>query len=114
MWSHESYLTNMYDTLDNVSGAWPNLAYHSYNNYTSDFWQISSFRCFVRSLTIGYSLPKAIASKLKLEGLKVSAAGFNLWDFYNPYPDKYRNMYDNPQVAYPTLRTWSVGINATF
>lgn len=114
MWSHEIYLNNMYDTLDNVNGAWPNLAYHSYNNVTSDFWQISSFRCFVRSLTVGYTLPKGIASKLKMESLKVSAAGFNLWDFYNPYPDKYRNMYDNPQVAYPTLRTWSVGINATF
>ncbi|MBK6936885.1 MAG: hypothetical protein IPH18_08330 [Chitinophagaceae bacterium] len=63
MWSHEIYLNNMYDTLDNVSGAWPNLAYHSYNNYTSDFWQISSFRCFVRSLTVGYTLPKGIASK---------------------------------------------------
>jgi len=46
--------------------------------------------------------------------LRFNLAGFNLWDFYNPYPDKYRNMYDDPKVPYPTLRTWSLGINATF
>lgn len=114
IWSHESYLNNMYDTLDNVKGAWPNLAYYSVNSYQSDFWQISSFRSFVRSMVIGYSLPNKLASKLKLEALRVNLAGFNLWDFSNPYPDKYRNMYDNPQVSYPTLRTWSLGINATF
>lgn len=113
-WSHESYLNNMYDTLDNVNGKWPNLAYYDQNSKNSDFWQISNFRSYVRSLIIGYTLPKALSSKLRMETLKVNLAGFNLWDFYNPYPEKYRNMYDDPKVAYPTLRTWSIGINATF
>ncbi|WP_346238626.1 SusC/RagA family TonB-linked outer membrane protein [Niabella insulamsoli] len=113
-WSHESYLNDMFSAEDNVNGKWPNLAYIDQNNYTSDFWQVSTFRSFVRSLVIGYSVPKSIASKVKMDGLRVSLAGFNLWDFHNPYPDKYRNMYDDPQVAYPTLRTWSLGINATF
>jgi hypothetical protein len=112
-WSHESYLNNMYDSLDNPNGKYPNLYYgESYAN--SDFWQVSNFRSFVRSLAIGYTLPKTITSKIRMESLKVTLAGFNLWDFYNPYPDKYRNMYDDPKVAYPTLRTWSLGVNATF
>lgn len=114
LWSHESYLNDMYDSTDNAGGKWPNLGYQSYNSYNSDFWQISSFRAFVRSMTIGYTLPKNVSSKLRMEALKVNLAGFNLWDFFNPYPDKYRNMYDDPKVAYPTLRTWAVGINATF
>jgi TonB-linked SusC/RagA family outer membrane protein len=114
LWSHESYLNNMYDTLDNVNGKWPNLGYYSQNSANSDFWQISSFRSYVRSLVIGYTLPKNISSMLRMDALRINVAGFNLWDFYNPYPDKYRNMYDDPKVAYPTLRTWSVGINATF
>ncbi len=113
-WSHESYLNDMYDPVDNVSGIWPNLGYYDQNSYQSDFWKISSFRSFVRSLVIGYSVPKSIASKVKMDGLRLSLAGFNLWDFYNPYPDKYRNMYDLPNTAYPTLRTWSIGINANF
>jgi hypothetical protein len=37
-WSHESYLRDMYDTLDNVNGKWPNLAYHDENSAPSDFW----------------------------------------------------------------------------
>ncbi|MGJ7032256.1 SusC/RagA family TonB-linked outer membrane protein [Niabella hirudinis] len=113
-WSHESYLKDMYSAEDNVNGRWPSLAYTDENQYVSDFWQISAFRSFVRSMVVGYSVPKNIAAKVKMDALRVSLAGFNLWDFYNPYPDKYRNMYDDPQVAYPTLRTWSVGINATF
>jgi hypothetical protein len=112
-WSHESFLNDMYDSTDNPNGKWPNL-YHGQNFYNSDFWEISSFRCFVRSLSVGYTLPKNLSSKLRMESLRVNLAGFNLWDFYNPYPDKYRNMYDDPKVAYPTLRTWALGINATF
>lgn len=113
-WAKESYLNNMYDSTDNPNGRWPNVAYYSYNGFQSDFWQISNFRSFVRSLVVGYTLPKDFARKLKMSALRVSLAGFNLWDFYNPYPDKYRNMYDDPKVSYPTLRTWSFGINASF
>lgn len=113
-WSHESYLRDMFDTLDNVNGKWPNLGYYDYNSVPSDFWQISSFRSFVRSMTVSYTLPKSISSKMRMDNLRLSVSGFNLWDFYNPYPDKYRNMYDDPKVDYPTLRTWSLNINATF
>jgi hypothetical protein len=113
-WSHESYLRDMFDTLDNVGGKWPNLGYYDYNSAPSDFWQISSFRSFVRSMTVGYTLPKSFSSKMRMENLRLSVSGFNLWDFYNPYPDKYRNMYDDPKVDYPTLRTWSLNVNATF
>jgi TonB-linked SusC/RagA family outer membrane protein len=113
-WSHESYLRDMYDTLDNVNGKYPNLGYYDYNAPTSDFWQISSFRCFVRSMSLGYTLPKELARKIRMEGVKFSLSGFNLWDFYNPYPDKYRNMYDAPSAEYPTLRTWALGLNLTF
>jgi TonB-linked SusC/RagA family outer membrane protein len=113
-WAHESFLTNMYDPVDNPNGKWPSLAYYDENGSPSDFWQISSFRSYIRSLVIGYTLPKGIANKVRMDNLRVSLAGFNLWDFYNPYPGKYRNMYDEPTAAYPTLRTWSLGVNATF
>lgn len=113
-WSHESYLKDMFDSTDNPNGRWPSLGYYSYNAYASDFWQISNFRSYLRSLVIGYTVPKKVAQALHMENLRVSFAGYNLWDFYNPYPDKYRTMYDSPTVGYPTLRTWSFGINASF
>ncbi|QES88611.1 SusC/RagA family TonB-linked outer membrane protein [Rhizosphaericola mali] len=113
-WSHESYLTDMFDPTDNPNGKWPNLAYYSQNSYSSDFWQISNFRSYLRSLVVGCAIPREVAKKLHTESLRVSFSGYNLWDFYNPYPNKYRTMYDSPTVGYPTLRTWSFGINATF
>ena len=113
-WSHEAFLTDMYDPMDNVNGKWPSLAYYDENSAPSDFWQISSFRSYVRSMVIGYTLPKSIARKVRMDNLRLSLAGFNLWDFYNPYPNKYRGMYDDPTVSYPTLRTWALGVNATF
>ncbi len=114
LWAHESYNTDMYDADYNTDGKYPNLAYYSYISQNSDFWQLSSFRCFVKNMTIGYSLPKLWTSKLKIDNAKISLVGTNLWDFFNPYPGKYRNMYDNSYENYPTLRTWSMSVNLTF
>ncbi|MET0394235.1 MAG: SusC/RagA family TonB-linked outer membrane protein [Chitinophagaceae bacterium] len=115
MWSHPSYLNDMYDPVDNPNGKYPNLGfYDAFGGANSDFFTLSSFRCFVRSLSIGYALPKSWAKAAHLESARLFIAGNNLWDFYNPYPNKYRNMYDAPNVGYPTLRTWALGVNLGF
>jgi len=114
IWAHESYLRDMYDETTNVQGKYANAFYSSQNNYASDYWQVSSFRCFVRNMNFSYSLPKRLVSKVDIESAKISLSGNNLWDFFNPYPDHYRNMYDNSSSTYPTLRTWSLGVNLTF
>jgi TonB-linked SusC/RagA family outer membrane protein len=113
-WSHESYLTDMFDSTDNPNGKYPNLFYFDQNSANSDFWQISTFRAFVRSMSIGYTLPRNWTKAARIENARLFVAGYNLWDLYNPYPKKYRNMYDNPTTDYPTLRTWALGINLTF
>ncbi|WP_164974128.1 SusC/RagA family TonB-linked outer membrane protein [Filimonas effusa] len=113
-WSHESYLNDMFDPVDNPNGKYPNLAYYDQNSVNSDFWQISSFRCVIRSLSVGYALPKDLVRKARLDNARVFLSGMNLWDLYNPYPDKYRNMYDVPTLGYPTLRTWALGVNLSF
>jgi len=115
MWAQPIYLNDMYDSTDNPNGKYPNLAlYDNFKGTNSDFFTISSFRCYVRSLSIGYSLPKSLLSKAHIESAKLFLSGNNLWDFYNPYPNKYRNMYDAPNVGYPTLRTWALGVNLGF
>ncbi|MBB3186985.1 hypothetical protein [Microbacter margulisiae] len=113
LWSHESYLSNMYDATNNVNGKYPN-AYYSQNYYNSDFWQVPAFRSYIKNMGIGYTLPANLLKKFAVESATISLVGNNLWDFYNPYPDHYRNMYDNSKVSYPTLRTYSLGINLTF
>lgn len=113
VWSPESYWEDMFDETNNPNGKYPNVGY-SNTLETSDFWTISTFRCYVRNLSIGYTLPKNWIKSLKIESAKLSLTGNNLWDFYNPYPKKYRNMYDSSKSLYPTLRTWSLGVNLTF
>lgn len=115
MWAQPTYLNDMYDSTDNPNGKYPNLFYFdAFNGINSDFFTISSFRCYVRTLSVGYTLPKHIVSKARIESARVFLSGNNLWDFYNPYPNKYRNMYDVPNVGYPTLRTWALGVNLGF
>jgi hypothetical protein len=113
-WAQMAYLNDMYDSTDNPTGKYPNMAFYDAAYKDSDFWTLSSFRCVVRSLSIGYSLPKQWLNKAHISNAKLYLSGYNLWDLYNPYPGKYRNMYDDVKVGYPTLRTWSLGVNLGF
>ncbi|KAF2079996.1 SusC/RagA family TonB-linked outer membrane protein [Flavobacterium sharifuzzamanii] len=112
MWSRETFWNDMY-AADNVNGKYPNLAQTGVLS-PSDFWQISTFRCFVRNLTVAYEIPKQVFANTKVNNISIGITGNNLWDFYNPYPDHYRNMYDNSSVGYPTLRSWSFNFNISF
>ncbi|MFD2596270.1 SusC/RagA family TonB-linked outer membrane protein [Sphingobacterium griseoflavum] len=112
LWSQPLYLADMYDPDTNPNGSYPNLAYFDqFGGRNSDFFMLPTFRMFVRSLSVGYSLPKEWVNKAKLVNARIFISGNNLWDFYNPYPGRFRNMYDVPNVGYPTLRTWSLGVN---
>jgi hypothetical protein len=90
------------------------MAFYDNAYLNSDFWTMPNFRCVVRSLSIGYTFPKEWLSKARITNAKLILSGYNLWDLYNPYPGKFRNMYDDPKVGYPTLRTWSLGVNLGF
>ncbi len=118
VWSPDSFWKDMYDETTNPNGRYPNIGMENRISGSvdvpSDFWSISTFRCYIRNLSIGYTLPKRWLAPLKIQSTKLSLTGNNLWDLYNPYPDKYRNMYDATTTLYPTLRTWSLGVNISF
>lgn len=118
LWTPDSFWEDMFDERNNTTGKYPNLGLDNRISGSviapSDFWSISTFRCYIRNLSIGYTLPKAWLSPLKIQSAKLSLTGNNLWDFYNPYPDHYRNMYCGTTSLYPTLRTWSLGVNVSF
>ncbi|OXA81498.1 SusC/RagA family TonB-linked outer membrane protein [Flavobacterium frigidimaris] len=113
MWAHESFWNDMYGA-DNPNGKYPNMAQWAYMSSPSDFWQLNTFRCFVRNLSVGYDIPKQVFANTKIQNITLGITGNNLWDLYNPYPDHYRNMYDNSSVGYPTLRTWTLNFNISF
>ena len=114
IWSQFSYVNDMFDPEENPNGKYPTMAVANAYGEPSDFWQVSSFRMYVRNMTFAYSLPKKLLQKVKIDKVQINLTGNNLWDFYNPYPDHFRNMYDDCRTDYPTLRTWTLGLNLTF
>lgn len=117
-WAPDAFWSDMFDEVTNPNAKYPNLGVNSLvagsSIAQSDFWQVSTFRCYVRNITLAYALPKRWVAPLKMESVRLNLTGNNLWDFYNPYPKHYRNMYDSTNTEYPTLRTWSLGVNVTF
>jgi TonB-linked SusC/RagA family outer membrane protein len=112
MWAREPFWNDMYG-VDNPNGKYPNLAASGVLN-SSDFWQLSTFRCFIRNLTVMYDIPKQCFVNTKIQNISLGVTGNNLWDLYNPYPGHYRNMYDNSSAGYPTLRSWTLNLNISF
>ena len=104
-------------------------------NKNAKYWQASMGRAplhswiiedgsFLRlnNLTIGYSLPKNVLSKLKIEQLRFYVTGYNLWLWtkysgYDPEVDAIRSTPLTPGIdynAYPRSRSFNVGLNFTF
>jgi len=115
MWSQPIYLTDMYDEITNPDGKYPNIGYYDkFGGAQSDFFLLPTFRMVIRTLSVGYTVPVKVVEKAHLHSARFFISGNNLWDLYNPYPKKFRNMYDAADVGYPTLRTWALGVNIGF
>jgi len=76
----------------------------------------------LNNLTIGYSLPNTLLSKLKIEQLRLYATAYNLWTWtkysgYDPEVDTQRSTPLTPGVdynAYPHSRNFNIGLNVKF
>jgi hypothetical protein len=81
------------------------------NEQEQDKYILNAAYVRVKQLTIGYSLPKMISNKLKIQRLRLYATGANLFTF-TPLNKNY-----DPEVVnfntYPLNRSISFGIQAT-
>ena len=76
----------------------------------------------LNTLTIGYSLPKKLISKIGIRQLRVYATGYNLWLWtnysgYDPEVDAVRSTPLTPGVdwqSYPRSRSFNFGLNVEF
>lgn len=65
----------------------------------------------MKNLAVGYSIPKALTDKVKLQRLRVSASAYNLFEIKS-VPETF-----DPELVgmnYPILRSFAFGIQATF
>ena len=77
------------------------------------------FHCRLKNLTLGYTIPKRLTSKVGIKECRVYFSGENLatWsalknDFLDP--EQAAADSDKKSNVYPWCRTYSVGLNLTF
>jgi TonB-dependent starch-binding outer membrane protein SusC len=97
-------------TPDNPNAKYPR-ADAPFAASNSTLWAVSGTQSRINNMVLSYQMPKRIASKLRIPDLRVMLTGTNLWNIINPL--KYKDPYTSNFATYPTLRTISVGVNAS-
>lgn len=69
----------------------------------------------VKNITLGYSLPKTLLSRVGIDRLRIYVAGENVLDI-NDYPEGINTELQNKSqgATYPYMRSFSAGVNLTF
>ena len=98
---------------ENREAYYPNLNY-GINSLASNFWRVSAARVALNRLTIAYTIPSKLFSKVGIKSARVNVTGQNLINFYNPYPDKFTSPMAGTYGNYPNLRKWTIGVNLSF
>ena len=87
--------------------------------YTNDRYLQNLAYCRLKNLTVGYTIPKRLTSKVGIKECRVYFSGENLatWsalknDFLDP--EQAAADKDKKSNVYPWCRTYSVGLNLTF
>ena len=98
-WTEDTKSTATYPRLS---------ASNNLNNYqSSSFWQKNGDFLKLRSLEIGYTIPKNLTRKIKIEGVRVFMNGTNLFSL------DHMDGFTDPETmtGYPAMRTVSLGLS---
>ncbi|KAA5540858.1 SusC/RagA family TonB-linked outer membrane protein [Adhaeribacter rhizoryzae] len=106
-----AYWNNIYDPVLNPGGNMPNPFYTAISTTpTSTFWRVSAFRMRMGNFNINYTLPKKLVNAMRISNARVVLTSINPLNFYNPFTYRYT---EGGWEDYPTLRTFSLGVNLT-
>ncbi|MBQ9173620.1 MAG: TonB-dependent receptor [Bacteroidales bacterium] len=91
---------------------------NSWGTGAIDFWNPDATYLRLKSLEIGYNLPKSLLKKLGMQSARFYLNGFNLLTFCNSQlknadPEREENSWD-ASLAYPLMKTYNFGFNITF
>jgi TonB-linked SusC/RagA family outer membrane protein len=83
------------------------------NTALSDFWILNASYLRFKNIQLGYTIPKSVLQKVKIENLRLYFSAENLFTFNN-----YREGWD-PEINtdgsyYPILATFTFGVNVKF
>jgi len=104
-----------YWTEDNRNAATPRWGNTGNNSTYSSFYLRDASYLRLKNLELGYTLPKGLTKKAKIENARIYLSGINLltWTEEDDYdPEKASD--DDRSRDYPQSKVYSVGINITF
>lgn len=107
-------------TTENPNAIFPRLTVNPTRaawNYANNDFQLQNNRYIrLKSLIVGYTLPRTVTDKMKLQRLRVYFSGNDLWEKVSIKdgfdPEMGEASVDNN--GYPFARTWSFGLNVGF
>ncbi len=107
------YWSNYNSPEQNLAAEYPRLTRaNSSSNYAmSDFWLFNGAYLRVKNITIGYSLPESLISKIKLNKVRVYVS-LNDFFCFSKFPDGW-----DPEMAsngYPIMKSVNLGANINF
>jgi TonB-linked SusC/RagA family outer membrane protein len=106
-WSEENQ--NLYALYPRLASDWETL---SNNTRASSWWLRNGSFLRLKSVEVGYSLPKNLASRLKMSNLRIYLSGLNLLTFSS------FKLWD-PELgsngfSYPIQKVFNLGLNVNF
>ena len=99
-------------TPDNPNASFPRVKLataRDNNRKKSSFWVRDNSFVRLKSVSVGYSLPSSVLSKLKLSSLSISLMGGNLYTW-----SKLKYMDPESMRGYPIQRTYGINANIGF
>lgn len=78
---------------------------------TSDFWQKSTAYMRLKNATFGYTLPRTVLNKIKIDQIRVYVSSQNLFTISNL---KFMDPEMTADTGYPNMKSYTIGANVTF
>jgi hypothetical protein len=112
-WTPASYSGD--PTTENPNARFPRLSYgnNTNNNRSSTFWLADASYLRLKTLELGYTIPKRLTEKMSMNNLRFSLIGDNLhvWDnvkFWDP------EQASSNGAVYPLTRSYTVALQIAF
>ncbi|MCI1648024.1 MAG: TonB-dependent receptor [Bacteroides sp.] len=100
------------DSRNNINGHYPRLKVtDSQNTRASDYYLYDASYLKLKSLQIGYTVPKRITRQASISNARIFIGGENLLTITN-YPGIDPEI--GATISYPTMRQYTLGLNITF
>lgn len=104
-----------------IAGKWPALRTNTSgttDNLVTDMWRLNASYLRIKSVELGYTLPKSFTSKWGIEGIRVYVNAFNLFTFCGEDvkdmdPEREEGAYA-ADLTYPLMRSFNFGLNINF